>query len=1303
MIYNINELIELFIIFVGSFLIQRYVFLEAGLEKRKQTRYYVICGALLCMIYYVLGKVFADFAVLLMNGYNIYLSRTNHRIRGIFLVFPIAGILNGLFVPILEMPVNLFGFSQIGILLYDYFIYGIMVVMFILFHIHGKEWRDNFWKELEYRRLERWESILLCVVGVLMMVFSSTLSTEPITGGYDNVIVKKYILNMCLLGITAFFLTVTIIVMVMQGSRRSYYHTKTLKMQRVEMEKDRAEAANEAKSAFLSNMSHEIRTPMNAIVGMTDILLRGEHSKQTREYLNNIKNSGTALITIINDILDFSKIESGKLEIMEEEYEPMSMFHDVSMIFLNRIGNKKVELLYDIDKNMPTKLWGDAQRIRQVVINLMNNAIKFTESGYVKLTVRTSVVDEENVELVFMVEDTGQGIKTEDLGKLFGSFQQVDTKRNRYKEGTGLGLAISKQLVELMHGNLGVKSQYGEGSTFYFNLPQKVIDGRRAAAIRTEKGQNSVIGIKIASNIVKNNMKKLASVYEIKCIDFTQDALEKVDFLITDAVETLSEEERAWVKEPDGVLCLLQNPMIENHMNGKAMILNKPVYSLNFCQLLNHEEMVFKSADEEELHFIAPQASILIVDDNEMNLKVAKGLLEPFQMQIDFAVNGKEAVQRVEEKKYDIVFMDHMMPVMDGIEATKMIREMEGDYYQQLPLVALSANATSEARELFLQAKMNDFVAKPIKLKTISKCILRWLPEELVTMVEKPQKEQEDFVSQTTEGTVAEENLEIEGLDVAEGIRNCGSKKLFLELLGDFYKLIDPKSEKLEKCLAEDMLRDYTIEVHALKNTARMIGAMELSDLFYQMEQLGNAGEKEQIEERTPEVLKLYRSYKEILVDYAKAPETEAIQVSVQEIQDALMRLHDAVDCFDLDEADLVLKELEGFALPKELEPMLEQLGAYVADVAMEDVMQLTEEMCNRLKTISVEENSSEENGSKSKIMLVDDDALNRKAVAEMLKEEYQVFAAKSGKEALEWMKGNTPDLILLDVHMPEMDGHDVISVLKKNQKYADIPVIFLTSDADENTEVKGFSEGAIDFIRKPFRRDVAIQRIRRILELSYLQKHLKEEVKKQTDVAEKRRQSVERVSMQMVKALASTIDAKDSYTNGHSTRVAEYSVMLAKRMGYEGEKLERLEYAALLHDIGKIGIPREIINKPSKLTDEEYEIIKTHPGIGGNILNEITEIPDIAIGARWHHERFDGRGYPDGLKEYEIPEIARIIGVADAYDAMTSKRSYRDVLAQEIVRGEIEKGKASQFDPQIADIMLQLMDEDSEYKMHEW
>ena len=258
-------------------------------------------------------------------------------------------------------------------------------------------------------------------------------------------------------------------------------------MQELKEAKLRAEEANESKSNFLSNMSHEIRTPMNAIVGMTEILLRSDLSAQDRGYLMNIKNSGASLLTIINDILDFSKIESGKLEIIAEEYEPMSMLSDLSMIFLNRIADKPVELIFDIDRDLPHIMYGDSLRIRQVIINIANNAIKFTESGFVRLTIKmTQMQEADMVNLDIAVEDSGQGIKPDDLDKLFGSFQQVDTKKNRNKEGTGLGLAISKQLVENMGGQINVESEYGKGSRFYFNIPQKVIGSQKAAIVKED-------------------------------------------------------------------------------------------------------------------------------------------------------------------------------------------------------------------------------------------------------------------------------------------------------------------------------------------------------------------------------------------------------------------------------------------------------------------------------------------------------------------------------------------------------------------------------------------------------------------------------------------------------------------------------------------------------------------------------------------------------------------------------------------------------------------------------------------------
>lgn len=335
-------------------------------------------------------------------------------------------------------------------------------------------------------------------------------------------------------------------------------------------------------------------------------------------------------------------------------------------------------------------------------------------------------------------------------------------------------------------------------------------------------------------------------------------------------------------------------------------------------------------------------------------------------------------------------------------------------------------------------------------------------------------------------------------------------------------------------------------------------------------------------------------------------------------------------------------------------------------------------------------------------ILVVDDNSMNLRMAEKMLEGKFQVSSVDSGERALDFLKDKRPELILLDLHMPGMDGFEVMKQLQADDGCRSIPVIFLTADDDRETEIRCFKEGALDFITKPFVADIMIQRVSRILQLDRLQKNLQQEVEKQTWRAEERRRKVERMSLQIMRTLAGTIDAKDKYTNGHSTRVAEYAKEIAKRIGKSEKEQEDIYYMGLLHDIGKIGVPDEIINKTSRLTDEEYEIIKTHPVIGSDILKNISELPNIGIGARWHHERYDGRGYPDKLKGEEIPEVARIIGVADAYDAMTSKRSYRDVLPQEVVRGEIEKGKGTQFDPYFADVMLTIIDEDTEYRMRE-
>lgn len=617
-------------------------------------------------------------------------------------------------------------------------------------------------------------------------------------------------------------------------------------------EKNRADEANRAKSAFMSNMSHEIRTPMNAIVGMTEILMRSDLPETEREYLGNIQRSGNALLGIINDILDFSKIESGKMQIVEDNYAPLPMLNDLKMIILNRIGSKMIQLDFDIDENLPAVVYGDELRIRQVLINVANNAVKFTEEGYVKLTVKVREIEGDHCELFFSVKDSGQGIAPEDIDKLFGAYNQVDAKKNHYKEGTGLGLAISKQFVEMMGGRISVKSKYGEGSEFYFTVPQKIVDARKAIDVKEEPRLNS----------------------------------------------------------------------------------------------------------ENVLNFTAPQAKIMVVDDNEMNRKVALGLLAPLEMQIDTAENGKQALDMICSKKYDLIFMDHMMPVMDGIEATKRLREMDDEYCKNVPVIALTANAVVEARAKFFEAGMNDFAAKPIDLKDICAKIRHWIPAEYIIDNGSGVDCGSDGASKATASIVSivtkeEEPLpEIQGLDVQEGIKNSGTKELFFSLLGDFYKLIDMKSIKMEKCLADGLIRDYTIEVHALKNTARMIGAMELSKWCYELEMLGNAENVDELTEQTPGMLELYRSYKEVLKPYAKLQNEEKKQAPAEVIIGSLKELRDAIDTFDLDRADEIMKQIEQYQLEEALEPLLEELRAYVADVAMEEVMDMAEKMIKMIEMI---------------------------------------------------------------------------------------------------------------------------------------------------------------------------------------------------------------------------------------------------------------------------------------------------------------------------------------------------------------
>ena len=328
-------------------------------------------------------------------------------------------------------------------------------------------------------------------------------------------------------------------------------------------------------------------------------------------------------------------------------------------------------------------------------------------------------------------------------------------------------------------------------------------------------------------------------------------------------------------------------------------------------------------------------------------------------------------------------------------------------------------------------------------------------------------------------------------------------------------------------------------------------------------------------------------------------------------------------------------------------------------------------------------------------ILIVDDDRLTLATAQKLLEGEYKAVAVNSGKQAYKYLERHTPDLILLDINMPEIGGFEVMETLQKDVRWSKIPVIFLTADRSAETEIECFRVGANDYISKPFEPNIMLSRIRSTIELDGYRKDLQRRLDEKT-------KEMERITIQAIMTVANTVDAKDDYTKGHSMRVAAYSELLAQRLGWSEEEIQNIYYVAMLHDVGKIGVPDAVLNKPFKLTDVEFRLIKGHTLVGAEILNDFKMFPNVNVGAKYHHERYDGRGYPDGISGEDIPAQARMIAVADAYDAMSSRRIYQDVIPQAQIRDEIQKNVGKQFDPVFAKIMLEMIDEDANYLMRE-
>ncbi|MCR5440580.1 MAG: response regulator [Lachnospiraceae bacterium] len=600
--------------------------------------------------------------------------------------------------------------------------------------------------------------------------------------------------------------------------------------------KEDAERANSAKSRFLANMSHEIRTPINTIMGMDEMILREDAEGVPKNYFLSIinyaldiRNASESLLGLINDLLDMSKIESGKMHLVEQDYDVQNLLS--SIVSMIRVRSLEKDLNFDVsvDEIIPKKLFGDSGKIKQIVLNLLTNAVKYTESGGFSLNVSLESRTDDRIRLVFSVKDTGIGIRKEDMDKLFSAYERFDEEKNFEVQGTGLGLDISRRFAELLGGELTCKSEYGVGSEFTLVISQKIID-------------DTPIGI------------------------------------------------------------------FNEHADSEAKGPYVP-------------------------KFVAPDADVLVVDDNPMNLNVIKGLLKSTKVFVTTAESGEECIEKIKNNTYNVVLLDHMMPGMDGVETLEKIRSFAPD----LPVYALTANAAA-GEEFYTSRGFNGYLSKPIDSATLERTIMQHIPEHMMLKND----DNEGFVELSEIPDNMQWIYETEGINVVEGIKNSGGITSYIFSLNLFYDTIDDNARVIKDSLEADNLRLYTIKVHALKTSLRIIGAMELSAMAEKLESAGNSGDMDFINENHPGFFEEYLKFKDKFKSLRESKDdTEKEMIPDSELKGAFDALRDVIPQMDYDSVEMILDGLGDYKLPEEVQDKVEKLRTYLKTFDWEKMEEL--------------------------------------------------------------------------------------------------------------------------------------------------------------------------------------------------------------------------------------------------------------------------------------------------------------------------------------------------------------------------
>ncbi|MCR4938015.1 MAG: response regulator [Lachnospiraceae bacterium] len=610
-------------------------------------------------------------------------------------------------------------------------------------------------------------------------------------------------------------------------------------------EVDIQKAANEAKTQFLSNMSHEIRTPIHAAIGMTEMIIRESTEPAVLEYAQNAKNAQTMLLGLVNTVLDFSRIEAGKMEIINEVYSLSAVLNDLYTMLKGTADEKGLKLIFEVDASSPDGLYGDEMRLRQILLNLLNNAIKYTQKGSITLTMKYTQNKKNSVTLTFHVKDTGTGIKNEDKERLFSPFERTKEWRTHMTEGTGLGLAISRKLLNLMGSDLKLDSVYGKGSDFYFTIIQGVEDWQPVG-------------------------------------DFVSHAREK--------------------------------------------------------------DRTKRETDRES--FTAPEAKILVVDDIPMNHTVIKGLLKRTGVQTDCCLSGAEALNLAAKKQYDLILMDHLMPGMDGTETMLAIKKgPASDKNHNTPIIVITANAIAGIREKFLSTGFDDYLSKPVKATELEELVRRYIPERLIIPGE------DSSLNNTGESLIdpdsmLKESLEkIDGLDPSSGLKLCGSFDTYLTVLREFSDSWPDTADSLRGKMLDENLKGYTIIVHALKNSARLLGAQKLSDEAKALEAAGDMKDYDMIRAKTLPFIsrmdRIWTKLHEIININRSAALLSSPEIELSELQEAYDAIKEYVSAYDIDSADQVMETLLTYRIPPAEEQRFKKLQTLMREVRYDEISTL--------------------------------------------------------------------------------------------------------------------------------------------------------------------------------------------------------------------------------------------------------------------------------------------------------------------------------------------------------------------------